>query len=254
MKIKRDFTDKRKILGCIIPLTIAVGILAAIAWGGFTVIRLVWRWLGEVVYTVSAMDTVIIIALISGVITIFGLIVNSILSMHIKNSDARYKRKVMLLKKLEAPYTQFVDMLFEMVEKKEDAEKIDEEIRTQLIRDMSREIILYGSDKIVSKWAAYRKNAHKFSIKEHLWYVEGILHLIREDMGIKKGALMDGELLSLFVSDMDSIKSSGYHIKIGKHSFRWGDKNAQFFDDSELESECINIEDDIKTDNKSQNS
>jgi len=66
--------------------------------------------------------------------------------------------------------------------------------------------------------------------------------------------LMDGELLSFFVTDMDSTKDSGYHVRIGKHSFRWGDKSAQSFDDSELESECISIEDDIKTDNKSQNS
>ena len=166
-------------------------------------------------HTVSAMDTVIIIALISGSITILGLLVNSIISMRVKNSEFRYKRKAMLLRKLEAPYTQFVDMLFDMVQKKEDAGRIDEEVRARMIRDMSRVIILYGSDMVVKKWAKYRKLSPNFTIKEHLFYIEGLLHLIRADMGIKKGQLMPGDLLALFVNDFDPLSGDAFHLTLG---------------------------------------
>ena len=118
MNIKRTIKEKHYKPVMIIIVLVILGILAAIGWGGFLIARLLWRWLQEAVYTISAMDTVIIIALISGIITIFGLIINSALSLHIKNSEAKFKRKAILLKKLETPYTQFVNMLFDMVKKK----------------------------------------------------------------------------------------------------------------------------------------
>lgn len=219
MKLIENLKGKH-VPSCIAAIILGAIIIGAIKWGAFILLRFIWQWIQELAHTVSAMDTVIIIALISGTITVFGLIVNSIISMRIKNSEFRYNRKAVLLKKLEGPYTQFVNMLFDMVYKKEDADKIDEEVRARLIRDMSREIILYGSDKVVKKWVSYKKKANKFSTTEHLIYLEGLLHLIREDMGIKKGELTHGDLLSLFASDAEDLFDD-YHVKFGKVSMSW---------------------------------
>jgi len=236
MRIQRDIhidTEKNKsALFIVIGIVLLIfGVLGGLGWAAFATVRLLWRWLQELVYTVSAMDTVIVIALISGTITIFGLIVNSMISLHIKRSESQFKRKAVLLRKLETPYNQFVDMLFDMVEKKEDAQNIDEELRTRLIRDMSREIILYGSDKIVRKWSEYRKHASTFTTEQHLYYLEGILHIIREDLGIKKGELSSGELLSLFVNDIETIadytQSHNYNFKLGKWKFVLDPKIAE---------------------------
>ncbi|MCL2405161.1 MAG: hypothetical protein FWC92_06405 [Defluviitaleaceae bacterium] len=212
--LSRKFTTPN--VGCLV----ALGIFVAVLVGAGALIRLLWLRLMELIHTVSTMDTVIIIALISGMVTVMGLIANSVISMRLKKSEFKYKRKAMLLRKLEAPYTQFVNMLFDMVEKKDDAGKIDEAVRSQLIREMSREIILYGSDEIVKKWAEYKKKAPDFTLEEHLLHIEKLLHLIREDMGIEQGDLTRGELLSLFVDDIGNY-ADGYQIKIGKHSFSW---------------------------------
>jgi len=222
MNFKRDFVVKNSSpRAVILAVVIAVAVLGLLGWGMFVVVRLLWRWLQELVYTVSAMDTVIIIALISGTITIFGLIINSILSLHIKNSEVKFKRKAVLLKKLEGPYTQFVNMLFDMVHKKEDVEKIDEEVRIRLLRDMSREIILYGSDKVVKKWVDYRKKSRNFTVIEHLIYLESLLHLVREDMGIERGELVVGDLLSLFASDVEITPEEVASLHFGVLKLDW---------------------------------
>ncbi|MCL2285677.1 MAG: hypothetical protein FWC32_04850 [Firmicutes bacterium] len=233
--VVKDSSPRAVILG----VTIAVAILGLLGWGVFVVVRLLWRWLQELVYTVSAMDTVIIIALISGTITIFGLIINSILSLHIKNSEVKFKRKAVLLKKLEGPYTQFVNMLFDMVHKKEDVEKIDEEVRIRLLRDMSREIILYGSDKVVKKWVDYRKKSSNFSVTEHLIYLEGLLHLIREDMGNGRGELMVGDLLSLFASDVEIIPEEVANLHFGGLKMSWTSDDGERLDEESNEDESL---------------
>ena len=226
MKLSKNFDlegkGKSAIVSLLVTILVALGFLAGLGWLILMLVRQVLRWLQELVYTVSTMDTVIIIALISGTITIFGLIVNSMLSLHIKNSESQYKRKAILLKKLEAPYTQFVNMLFDMVQKKEDAGAIDEEVRSKLLRDMSREIILYGSDKVVKKWVSYKKKAPGFTISEHLLYLEDLLLMIREDMGIKKGELTPGDLLSLFVNDLDEGDDMNINeLRIGSMNVKW---------------------------------
>ena len=230
-KIKSIKSSYKNAVQIVIILAL-LGILAAIIWGISVVIRRAWGWILEVVYTVSTMDTVIIIALISGSVTILGLLVNSIISLRVKNSEFRYKRKAMLLRKLEAPYSQFVNMLFDMVQKKEDAGTIDEEVRARMIRDMSRVIILYGSDEVVKKWAKYRKISPNLSVEEHLLYIEGLLHLIRSDMGIKKGQLMAGDLLALFVNDFELNLGNHFNLTLGGL-----DLNLEFDSDSDTHAD-----------------
>jgi len=223
-------------LAVAIPILILISILVLTIWGASRLVRTAWFWVQELVVTVSTMDTVIIIALISGTVTVLGLIVNSVISLSIKKSDLRYKRKAMQLKKLEAPYTQFVNMLFTMIQKKEDTGKLDEEVRNNLIRDMSREILLYGSDRVVLKWVSYRKKAENFTLHQHLQYIEGILYLIREDMGIKKGNLNEGDLLALFVEDYDRFTEGDFVLTIP--GFRYSYK-------AKKDEEIINPSDDI---------
>ena len=199
----------------LIAIIIAAIVFAGIIFGIIMGIRQLIRWFADIAYTVSTMDTVIIIAVISGAVTILGLLVNSIITLRLKHSDYKHNRKVVLLRKLEAPYTQFVNMLFDMVRKKEDAEHIDEDVRNRLLRDMSREIILYGSDDVVKKWVDYKRKAPGFSVEEHLAYLESILHLIRKDMGINQGSLMPGDLLSLFVDDIETIGDNHFHFSFG---------------------------------------
>jgi len=221
-------------IGLIAIIALVLGVISGIVWGGFLIIRMLWRWIQGAVYTISAMDTVIIIALISGAITIVGLLVNSLLSLYIKNSEAQYRRKVMLLRKLEIPYTQFVNLIFDMLKKKEDVEKIDNDVISLLTREMSREIILYGSDKVVQKWASYRKKAPIFTREDHLTYIEDILHLIRQDMGIKRGKLKSGDLLSLFVNDVQRFEDFDRRLEIGGLSFGWNTIKAEDTIDEDL--------------------
>jgi len=215
MNIHKNLTKRQSNIALTAVIVVIVALIALFIWFAVVAVRFLIRWFNDAVYTISAMDTVIIIALISGAITIFGLIVNSLLSLHIKNAESKFKKKSILLKKLEKPYTQFVDMLFDVVKKKEDANNINQELLDQMMREMSREIILYGSYRVVKKWATYKRKAKDLDTNEHLHYIEDLLFMIREDMGIERGELYSGELLALFVNDFNPEEEVGFNLKIG---------------------------------------
>ena len=80
------------------------------------ILRLVSRgltavWIGtlSLIKTISTLDTGLVIELISGTVTILGLIVNSIISVALKTSEYRNKAKAELRIKMERPYSEFVN-------------------------------------------------------------------------------------------------------------------------------------------------
>jgi hypothetical protein len=213
------------LLAILIMLSIIGGGIA-IVYGLVSLVGIIWRGLVDIVYTVSTMDAVVIIAVISGAVTVLGLIINSIISVRLKYSEYRHRRKVDLVNKMEQPYREFVGLMFEMVRIKEDTGSLDEAMLTQHIRDMSKVITLYGSNELIKKWADYRMEAANLSVERHLLYLEEILYTIRKDMGIEKGKMRQGDLLMLFMKDIDDLtvkrkKGRDFHLSWDVDKARW---------------------------------
>jgi hypothetical protein len=177
------------------PKNIILGIivLIIIIFAAFGILRLLWTglvalWAGilNLINTISTLDTVLIIALISGAITIIGLIINSIISVSIKTSEYKNKIKTELRTKMEKPYANFINMLFDLMKMAKTSKPISENEITDRMIDFSKEVTLYGSNKVIKKWAKYRTCANGISPKENLILLENILFAIREDLGMKK--------------------------------------------------------------------
>jgi len=193
------------------PKDIILGIIVLIImiFAAFGILRLLWTglvtlWAGilNLINTISTLDTVLIIALISGSITIIGLIINSIISVSIKTSEYKNKIKTELRIKMEKPYANFINMLFDLMKRAKTSNQMNENEITERMIDFSKEVTLYGSNKVVKKWAKYRTSANGISTKENLIQLENILFAIREDLGMKKIGMNKGDLLSLFINDV----------------------------------------------------
>lgn len=154
---------------------------------------------------ISTLDTVLIIALISGSITILGLIINSIISIRLKTVEHKNKAKANMRMKMEVPYACFVNMIYDMVSNVNDTKKMNESEMTVRMIDFSKEVTLYGSNKVIKKWAKYRTSSNKLPIAENLKQLEDILYAIRADLGLKKRSMKTGEILALFINDVDEI-------------------------------------------------
>ena len=197
--------------------------ILAVIW----ILRLVFRgltavWIGtlSLINTISTLDTVLVIALISGTVTILGLIVNSIISVALKTSEYRNRARAELRIKMERPYSEFVSLIFDIMIGTKMAMPMSEEETMERTIAFSKEVTLCGSNKVVKKWATYRTSAGKLSATQNLEHLEGILFAIREDLGFRKGWMKKGDILSLFINDIQDVFNKKKEDK--KRSLRKG--------------------------------
>ncbi len=163
-------------------------------------------WFLNFTEKIASLETVLIIAVISGAITVSGIIINSIISVYVKLLEHRNSVKSELRKQMKEPYDKFVSLLFDMLMSDKGGAQISEQELMNRMIVFSKEITLWGSNNVVKKWSEYR-NATVKSPEETLFYIENVLFAIRKDLGIKNGfwfkkELQKGDLLSLFVNDI----------------------------------------------------
>lgn len=153
---------------------------------------------------VNTTDKVIIVAMITGMVSIIGVVFTSVIA---KIIDYRYNVKKYLYDKREEPYEQFISIIYTIMEdtKKPINEKMTESDKFRIMSDFSRGLTLWGSNKVVKKWLRYRKAAMEdMSPENSLLLLEDIIYEIRKDVGQRK-RLGKGDVLSIFINDIENI-------------------------------------------------
>lgn len=152
-------------------------------------------WISTVATT---LDAVVIVALITGAVSIVGVIISSIVA---KSLEYRKARREYLAQKREKPYSDFVAMYYKILMSKKLGEEYSQE---EMLKDMtafSQELTLWGSNKVVRLWVDYRTKATQLNGVDNLFQYEKILYEIRKDMGFRK--MKKGTLLKFVVNDLD---------------------------------------------------
>ena len=105
--------------------------------------------------SVSTTDWVIVVAMITGVVSIVGVVISSIVE---KIVEYKYNVKRYLYDKREEPYKQFVEMIYKIIDNsnKADNEKMTEEEMAHMVSEFSKGLKLWGSNRVVKKWLKYR--------------------------------------------------------------------------------------------------
>ena len=191
-KNKKSFT-KNIIVGILV-----LGIIVYIVvW----LIGLFLGYVGGFVNRLSNMDAVVIVALITGSVSILGVVISSIVS---KIVEYRQNTKRYLYEKKEEPYSEFIEMVYKIQEKGKAKENINDEEILDDIFSFSKKLTLWGSNKVIRKWLAFRKISQEQNDNtENLFMLEEIIFEIRKDMGQKKSGLEKGDILAFFVNDIE---------------------------------------------------
>lgn len=153
---------------------------------------------------VSTTDKVIIVAMITGMVSIIGVVFTSVIA---KIIDYRYNIKKYLYDKREIPYEQFISIVYTIMEdaKKPIEEQMSESDKFRMMSEFSKGLTLWGSNKVVKKWLRYRKAAlEDMSPENSLLLLEDIIYEIRKDVGQRK-RLGKGDVLSIFINDIEKI-------------------------------------------------
>ena len=149
----------------------------------------------------SNMDAVVIVALITGSVSILGVVISSIVS---KIIEYRQNTKRYLYGKKEEPYSEFIEMVYKIQENVKKSKEYNEKEMLDDIFSFSKKLTLWGSSKVIRKWLAFRKISQEQNNNptNNLFILEDIIFEIRKDMGQKKSGLKQGDILAFFINDI----------------------------------------------------
>jgi len=155
---------------------------------------LAFLWLSSLA---SKLDAVVIVALITGCVSIVGVVISSIVA---KRIEYRRGRQEYLAKKREEPYGQFVDMIYKIQKSVKGGSYTEKEMIEDVSR-FSKQITLWGSPRVVSKWVKFRESSlDPKSAQKNLLVLEDIMNEMRKDLGLRR--VKKGNLLAFFINDI----------------------------------------------------
>lgn len=163
------------------------------------IIVLLGQWILQLLIEVSKLDAVVIVALITGAISIISIIITKVI-------EYNNARKEYLAQKREKPYEAFIAMVYKVQENTNKPNSYSREEMIADIKSFSEELTLWGSKSVAEKWVRFRLNGTQPNPSENILNIlEDIMNEMRADMGVKR--LKKGTLLSFFVNDIDKNKS-----------------------------------------------
>ena len=154
-----------------------------------------YKFIFFIIETLPTLDAVVIVALITGTLSIVGLVISKIF-------ESRQVTKRYLYEKKEIPYTDIIQMIYKLPLYANE-KGIDEKEMINDMREMSKKISMWGSDAVIKKWHEFIKETRTDSFQS-LFKLEEVILEIRKDLGQKNSNLAKGDMLRFFVNDLDA--------------------------------------------------
>lgn len=195
---KVSFAEKHPKLNIFLGLVLIVVIGAFSIWLVKLLYNIIINGIIKLTEVASKLDAVIIVGLVTGLVSLTGAIISSIVA---KIVDYRKSRQEYLTQKREKPYGEFVEMIYQVQKNiKEPGTYSDEQMLEDLSK-FSKQITLWGSSRVINKWIEFRENSSDpEKEKNNLFLMEEIMNDMRKDLGLKK--VKKGDLLGFFINDI----------------------------------------------------
>ena len=212
MSEKKTFAERHPnlntLIGLILLILICVGGIFMIKWIALEIGKGLTATKDFLKLFVNSTDKVIVVAMITGSVSIIGVIISSIFA---KIVEYRFNVKKYLYDKREEPYKQFIEMIYTIIEdaKKSEDERMTEMEMAKLVSDFSKGLTLWGSNRVVKKWLKYRKSSLQGNSQKLLIEMEEIIYEIRRDVGLGR-KLKKGDMLSFFINDIENLKNNNF--------------------------------------------
>ncbi|KXG91427.1 hypothetical protein HMPREF3232_00025 [Fannyhessea vaginae] len=197
---KKPFAERYPKLNILLGLVLFAGIVVIAIWLIKFFYNFVIDGIIKLTAVASKLDAVVIVALITGLVSIVGRIINSIIA---KIIDYRKSRQEYLTQKREKPYGEFVEMIYRVQKNAKSSGTYSEKQMLEDLSKFSKQITLWGSSRVINKWIQFRENgSDPEKAKDNLFLMEEIMNDMRKDLGLRK--VKKGNLLGFFVNDIKS--------------------------------------------------
>lgn len=147
--------------------------------------------------TLSNLDTAIIVALITGTVSILAGVFGSIAKIWMKK--AQYLRE-----HREAPYRRLIKLFYDFQMRLNSDNPVSQTELQNTLNEFNQELTLWGSSKAIKMWGKWRVSSGKGELDgfKVMFGMEKDIQQMRKDLG-QSGRLAKGDILRLFVNDVD---------------------------------------------------
>ena len=199
-------------IGEIIKGLLVLAILAAICIAVFSsIVNFATDSIAVLLSTLSTLDVAIVVALITGCVSIVtvigGSVANSYLAYRQRNSEYLREHRAQAYEKL-------IEIVYKMLMKSKKNEQYGADEILSDMNEFNQSLTLWGSSKAIRLWDEWRLATvgRQPSASELLFAMEKVLIQLRRDMGQGRG-LKKGDLLKLFINDVDTLLGSSGSAK-----------------------------------------
>jgi len=140
-------------------------------------------------------------------LTALGAIISILIAKHY---EIKHKISYDIRKKKIPVYNMWMDFFFDlMFREKTGCTPLTEQEMVKFFTDFTRQIIIWGSDDFLKLFYEYKKLLqapdYEGKLRDTFLLSEKILYAIRVDMGHKNKNLQEGDILTLFITDAETI-------------------------------------------------
>jgi ABC-type lipoprotein release transport system permease subunit len=186
-------TTKVSLIAAFILLVIILGLLV---WMIISIIHLFSSLQKEVIATIIAVTGTVLVSVFSVIVTKY-LERKRAIEQEIRN------KKIPM-------YEFFVEFWFKVIYiQKQTGKEMSEQEMIEFFTKFTQQIMVWGSDSVIKRWSDFRNkigtlSQHKEDFSFALMFeFEQLLLEIRKDTGHKNKKLVKGDLLGLFINDLD---------------------------------------------------
>jgi hypothetical protein len=175
-------------------------LLAALAFGVFVAVRAAVRVL-------ESLDSDIAVAIIAAAATVFVSVLSIVLGKAYESRalDRREHRE----KKIPV-YEDLIKFMFRILMGVKTGDTPTEKEMLDFMSDFNQRIMVWGSDDVLAAWVQWRRTATseadvKANPMKLMLLYEQLILTIRRDLGHRNKNLDTGDVLALFVNDIDQL-------------------------------------------------
>ncbi|WP_429845308.1 hypothetical protein [Brevibacillus sp. FIR094] len=177
---------------------LGLGLIASVVIGIYYLFKTAWT-------TFMSLDPPVSAALITGSVTALVAVLSLILTkLYERKKEIEQSHRTNKL----PLYEEFISFYFKLLMSSKTGQPVSEAEMIEFHTKFTQKLILWGSDDVISAYANFRRvylNLSKYPPNELLLQFEKIMLALRKDTGHKNKKLNTGDLLSLFVNDIDDF-------------------------------------------------
>ncbi|MBD9402097.1 hypothetical protein [Comamonas sp. CMM02] len=182
--------------------TFGITVLGLVIFLIVKIFQLLWKIFAEVNPTVGA-----------GIVAATATVIVSVVSVLVAK---RLEQKSLVIREHRERKTPIYEEIVKLVFRFAFSEKIGLEALTEkeIIKKMAwitENLVIWGSDDLLLAWSKFRKSSIQTEEKPNyqvLFEVEDLLLAIRKDLGHSNKGLKRGQILGLFINDIDNYLSN----------------------------------------------